>query len=281
MDTSILLTLPANPPSVRILTTSESKTLDERYAPARMDPRNCITCGGAKTFRWYTDISRAEVGDYSCPCGDQYVLSRWLWHSGILLKYQRLSWGDFERLDDRVARQAMEYLDALPQMVSAGLGLTITGPRGNGKTLLAYLILKEAIARGSEVYATSFTQMIDTFADGWRDRASAQWFNQRLRDVEILFIDDLGRERNKGSGSVGDNMLETVIRHRVGCQMPTIITSNIDSAQIGEAYGGHTDSLLSEASVPMSLGGTDVRGSMLERQQQEIRDGLSRPVTLR
>lgn len=271
--------LPALPEHIRLLRTDESAALDLRYPQSKTSIVNCLTCKGTKTFRWYAP-GTSDIVDYECPCTDQYVLSRWLWNSGIQPTYQRLGWRDFERLPDSAAIAVSNYLDILERAADSGLGLTITGPKGNGKTMLAYLILKEAVAKGLEVYATSFTQMIDTYAEGWRDKALGQWFNRRLRDAPLLFIDDLGRERNKGAGSVGDNMLETVLRHRVGCSMPTIITSNIDAAALGEAYGGHTESLLSEVNIPLLVQGADIRRSMLDRRQQEIRDRLTRPVVL-
>lgn len=272
-----MLRLPALPAGIRTLTTSESSALNVRYPQSR-PTEACVTCKGRKTFRWYGPDG--AVADYECPCADQYVLSRWLWNSGVLAKYQRLGWRDFERLPDEAATAVLGYLDIVEQAVENGLGLTITGPRGNGKTLLGHLIVKEIIGKGIGCYVTSFTQMIDVYAEGWSNKDQSRWFNRRLRDVPVLFIDDLGRERNRGAGTVGDNMLETVIRHRVACAMPTIITTNIDADQIGAAYGGHTESLLSECSIPVRVAGADARASMLDRMQAEIKQGLTRPVVL-
>lgn len=277
-DTS-MRRLPPLPPTIRPLKTDESTGLNRRYPASQSTLGNCITCKGTKTFRWYGADN--EVVTYECSCADQYLLSRWLWNSGVLPKYQRLGWRDFERLPEDVALAVAGYLDVIEQAVDNGLGLRISGPKGNGKTLLAHLLIKEIIARGVGVYATSFTQMIDVFAKGWRDDEQGRWFDRRLRDAPVLLIDDLGRERNKGEGSVGENMLETVIRHRVACSMPTIITTNIEDEHLGAAYGGHTESLLSECSLPLRVSGSDVRQQMLQRMQAEMKQGITRPVVLR
>lgn len=253
--------------------------LDRRLPRSRSSVADCITCHGRKTFRWLGPAN--EEVEYECPCSDQYRLSRWLWHSGVLLRWQRLGWQDFVTLPTAAAEGAFDYIERLDQYRDVGLGLVLTGPKGTGKTLLAHLILKEAIGKGVDVYATTFTQMIDEFAGGWRSEDQSRWFNARVRDAGLLFVDDLGRERNKGEGTVGENMLETVVRHRVACLLPTIITTNIEPGNIGHTYGGHTVSLLSESALSIDVPGLDSRTTMREREHDYIRRGLSRPVVLR
>jgi len=276
-----LRVLPPLPPTVRILTTAESTMLDDRFPAARRDPDQCPTCRGTRQFRWYVPGSgRREIDTFSCDCRSQYILGRFLWHCGVMPKWQGYDWEDLTHFPAPAAEKIFDYLSDVEDCVRRGRGLTISGNRGTGKTLLAHLIVKDMIAKGVECYATSYTQMVDTYADGWRDKALAQWFNRRLRDVPVLFIDDLGRERNKGAGSVSDNMLETVIRHRLGCLMPTIITTNIEHNQIGDAYGGHTAGLLSEASIDVFVEAPNVRPQMTEREEELRRQGLMRPVVL-
>ncbi len=276
-----MLSLPSLPPSIQLLSNAESQALNLRYPHSVTSLQRCVTCRGAKTFEWFAPGTRSEVVTYECPCKDQYRLARWLWNSGIQRKYQRFDWVDLEKPSQITFEAIFGYLERLDTYVNNGIGLVLTGPRGTGKTLLANLILKDIIGKGVvDCYSTTFSQMIDHFAEGWRDKEQTTWFNRKVRDAGMLFIDDLGRERNKGAGSVGDNMLETVIRHRVACQLPTIITSNIDSDKIGEAYGGHTESLLSECSVVIPVPGTDSREGMHARDLDYITRGLTRPVVL-
>lgn len=277
MPESTLLRLP-DIPTLPGLTNAQAMILNARYPSSRQTVANCMTCGGSKTFRWLGPDG--QPADYECPCADQYRLSRWLWHCGVLPRWQRLGWKDYTQLPAKVIEASMDYLTNLDRYRSAGIGLMLTGPKGTGKTLLAHLILKEAIGKGVDVYATTFTQMIDEFAGGWRDKEQGQWFNRRVRDAGLLFIDDLGRERNKGEGTVGENMLETVVRHRVGCLLPTIITTNIEHGNIETTYGGHTVSLLSESAMHIEVPGLDSRVSMREREEGYLKMGLIRPVVL-
>lgn len=277
-DTSICNLLPL-PATIGTLTNAQSQSLNHRFPKAKISIDNCVTCQGKKTFLWLRPGTQ-EVATFACPCKDQHRLSRWLWHCGVLPKYQRLAWSDFVQLDQGTATEVMKYMDNLERMVSAGFGLIFTGPRGTGKTLLGHLVLKEIISKGVDAYATSFTYMIDQFAGGWSDKAQERWFNARLRDAGILLIDDLGRERNKGEGTVGDNLLETVIRHRVACELPTIVTSNIAGDSVAATYGGWTESLLAECSIKVTVPGSDSRSAMNIREQEYIKRGLTRPVVL-
>ena len=279
MDTSISrVQLPPNPASVRMLTTNESQGLNLRFPASKTTVENCVTCKGRKEFRWYD--AEGQIALYDCPCAEQYVLSRYLWHCGITIRYQRMAWRDLTRLHPDAAREVSEYLGMLEGAVDAGIGIIFTGPPGTGKTLLSHLVVKDVIARGFDAYATTFSQMIDFFAEGWSSKEQSQWFKARLRDTRILLIDDLGREKNKGIGTVGENMLETVIRHRVACQLPTIITSNENRDTIDSLYGLNTASLLKECSTIIEVLGTDSRSAAYDDKLAEQRLNITRPVML-
>lgn len=275
-------TLPPLPAKVGTLTTEQSNRLRLTF-PGLPSVKNCITCRGTKTFRWYAPISErdpGQVGEYACNCEDQYVLHRRFLHAGIHENFQRLGWADFEHIPDEAIEMATEYLDHADAFVSAGFGLVIWGDKGNGKTLLSNLILKELVALGFDCYANTFSSMIDTFADGWRDKDDRKWFSRRVRNADVLLIDDLFRERNKGVGSVGENALEETLRHRVSRSKPTIITMNPDPAEIEKGYGSHTVSLLAERARVYAFHGPDRRAEMNERFRREILSGLTRPIVV-
>jgi DNA replication protein DnaC len=176
----------------------------------------------------------------------------------------------------------LEYVENREAYIGRGLGLVLTGSRGTGKTLLANLLVKDLISHGVTCYATTFSDMIESFAEGWRDREVSRWFSQRVRNAQVLLIDDLGRERNKGPESVGDNMLESTIRYRVANNLPTLITTNLTEADVGTGYGGHTMSLLSEKAIFLPVPGADARKHAVpSRAMKEIRLGINqRPVVI-
>lgn len=293
------LTLEPLPSTVRTLRDAEAAALDLRQ-PLPYTPDNCVTCRGRKWFLW-RDTVTGDPAEYECSCVDQYILHRWLSHSGVTLNFQRMGWRDFDTLDDGVAKHAVDYLDRNEDWLHAGFGMMIYGPRGNGKTLLANLIVKGLIKRGVPCFATTFEAMVEAYAGGWRDPGQEQWFNRTVRNARVLFIDDVGREfradrfadatltepekhrkamADNRPGSMKETLLESVVRYRVGSNLPTIITTNFTPEQIAQGYGGHTTSLLTEKVVEVEVRGTDQRRSIGKREAAYADAGMSRPVVL-
>lgn len=290
--------LPPLPPGIRMLKNGEADMLARRQ-PSPFTVKNCVTCHGTKVFAW-RDETNAAV-EFDCPCADQYLLHRYLSHSGVLLNYQRLGWSDFAHLDDSVGALIFDYIDHQQHYVSAGFGLVLHGPRGNGKTLLGNLLTKRLIGDGVTCFATSFDDMVENFADGWRDTEQKHWFTRTVRNAQVLFIDDVGREykadrfadasktveerrsnatADNRPGSMKETLLESVIRHRVGSCLPTIITTNLTEEQILHGYGGHTVSLLAEKSIFVNVPGIDRRPEMNRREVDLIKQGMTRPVVI-
>lgn len=259
---------------------AEAAALDARFPDLPKTLAQCITCRGRKTFRWYAPLSeRTTVAEYQCPCPEQRTLHRHLINCGLELAYQRKGWADFDYLPPAALAEAQKYLGN-SGYVESGFGMIIFGDQGNGKTLLATLMLKHFISLGYDCYATRFTDLIDLYAGGWKDKDQRVWFDRRIRNAGILLVDDIGRERIKGSGSVGESVLEEVIRARVASDKPTFITTNFDPDKMEGGYGGHTMSLLSERAVLCEFVGQDRRVEMRHRFDAEVKAGLKRPVVL-
>jgi DNA replication protein DnaC len=270
-------TLPPLPNTIKFLTTRQSRLLDQAFPPRT---RKCITCGDTKTFRWYGEGRDPEtVTDYECPCTDQFILHRRLLYSGITETYQRLGWEDAIYVPDDAQDLALDYVENAEWNVSQGTSLLIWGNRGTGKTLMGILVAKMLIASGTDCYVSTFEALIDTFATGWQDEETREWFNARVRNAKVLMVDDVGRERNKGPGSVGESLLEGVLRHRVGRAMPTIITTNMSPDDLLSGYGGHSMSLISERSIRYHFDGVDRRDEIFQtRFATEQRMRITRPV---
>lgn len=282
VDTSRQHRLPPPPRGVRALSNEQAQWVQSRFPSLPKSPDQCPTCFGRKTFRWYAKdangVRTPEVVQYECPCRDQWVANRVLHYAGVGLVFQRYDWDDLIYKPEQAWAETMNYIEHGSGYVSNGFGLIYWGDRGNGKTLLANLLIKALLAEGHDCYVTSFTEMLDTFAGGWRDKDERTWFNRRVRNAGVLLIDDIGRERNKGHGTLGETTLEEVIRHRVAQAMPTLLTTNLDPDKIAGGYGGHTMSLLAERATMCHFEGVDRRAEMKTRFDNEVKAGLSRPV---
>lgn len=274
--------LPALPPGVRPLPTTESRWLRARYPDLSPSPEEgCPTCRGRRAFRWHArtaDGARAvEVVEYACPCPDQWLAEQVLLHAGIGRAYQRLDWDDFFAPPPGLD-QVLDYVGRVEDYVQAGLGLLLYGDRGVGKTLIGNILLKKLVGQGVDVYCTSFTDLLDAYAAGWRSPEDQEWFTRRVRNARVLGLDEVGREY-KGT-KINDSVLEGVLRHRAQMGLPTILMSNLSPADVSTAYGGHSLSLLVERAAVVEMRGPDARGQFNRRLVAEVRDRLTRPVVV-
>jgi DNA replication protein DnaC len=273
-------TLPDLPPSIRPLLTPESQHLRRTYPNIPSSPKDCITCGGRKTFLWYATGRTDPVVTYDCRCNDQFVLHRVLLASGVKEAYQNLGWADFTHATDSAFEMLAEWQQYEDRYLKAGIGLIISGTRGTGKSLMAHLMIKDLIAAGKTCHVTTFAGMIDLFAAGWYSPEDKAWFNGKVRNADVLLIDDLGREHNKSETSIGSSMIEAVVRDRVNRGLPTFVTTNLSRDEVAQGYGPHTMSLLSEKSEFVTMNGVDQREVMKARTLSEIHRGIQRPIMI-
>lgn len=271
-------TLDPIPPgsSIRTLTDQERALLLSQIPSLQTSLEGCRTCNGRRTFRW---LHEGQPTEFECNCRDQFVMHRYFLHIGIDYAYQRLGWEDARHVEASAQLAVLDYADNAEGYVNAGVGLLLHGTMGTGKTLLSTLLLRRMVADGHDVFLTTFQKLIDHYTDGWRDKALATWFASRIRNVSVLGIDDLGRE-NKARLEVVEAMLDELIRARVAAGRPTIITTNESVASLRKTYRANVMSLLTESVIMHEFTGGDYRGSAMIDRQQEVRQGLSRPIVI-
>lgn len=314
-----MFSLPMWPSGIRTLSTEESQRLDGLY-PGIPDPRtNCLTCRGAKQFRWwdyyaasnspepmlrnfdeqFATVSAATVAhtvvDYACPCVDQWIGHRYFLHCGIGKHYQRLCWEDTDMVPPGAKEQIQEYSRHAEWNLDMGVNLVLRGSIASGKTLLATLLLKELLGRGYTGFFTSFTSMIDMFTASWRQPDEKAWFERQIKNAKVLVIDDIGRENRHReldpetkqvvktySTGLAESTIDTVLRHRLSNAHATIITTNYQADELGVGYGANVFSLLNErSSVIECESPIDYRQEMsMERLDAQKNLGLRRPVVI-
>lgn len=156
------------------------------------------------------------------------------------------------------------YCEAIDEQLDAGHGLWLMGGPGTGKTTLAMLASKAAIDAGRTVaiYSTPalLARIRQTFdAEGGEDGYLA--FFDRLVNVDLLHLDDLGAERST------DWVLEqlyAIVDRRYNDQRSIVFTTNLEEPELTEQVGARTVSRLVEMcdGNPLPLFGQDRRVEM-------------------
>lgn len=270
-------------------------------------PERCITCGGTGTFKWYVR-STTEVAEYKCNCEEQHRLATHLLLAGIGFRYQKLGWHD---LVVDIPPAINTYLADAKLIVPTGQGLMLYGPPGTGKSLLVTLLLKGLIAQGHQGFFTTYADILTDLTLNKFDEERHERFEQRVKLVGVLVIDDIGQEQKrraltkvpvlKEGGDVArdkhgyaiyesdtvdlttaeaEEAVQRVLRARVGNQLPTFITTNLDIDDFKIKYGKNVASLLDEQVLTVKLGGEDWRKRSGARSIDEARSGLKRPIVL-
>ena len=232
-----------------------------RAAEAQIEPeRSCPigVCDGSGWILGPEDVARP------CDCRSQMVAKARLRgiDSVIPAKYRGVSFDrppvtEIEAMVVRVVRSFCEDLDA---NLDSGRGLWLMGDTGTGKTTLAMLISKQALAAGRAVAIYSLPKLLARIrrtydAEPGQDSYLALF--ERLTSVDLLHIDDLGAEKRS------DWVLEqlyALVNERYESQRSILVTTNLDEAALEEQIGPRTVSRLVEiCGDPLPLFGEDRR----------------------
>lgn len=158
-----------------------------------------------------------------------------------------------------LVRAVRSFVDDVDARLDAGDGLWFMGEVGTGKTTLAMLVSKAALAAGRSVAIYSMPKLISLIRRTYDDDSTVSDVEliERLAAVDLLHIDDLGAERTS------DWVLEqvySIVNARWEDQRSMVVTTNITDrealcAQIGE----RTVSRLTEMCQEIPVFGPDRR----------------------
>lgn len=112
-------------------------------------------------------------------------------------------------------------------------GLGFIGAAGTGKTRCAWRLLKRLHFAGRRVYGLTATAYAKACADQFHDnlevKASAEAVLMRCLRVEVLLLDDMGKQRFTERAEME---LFALLEHRTGSLLPTIWTANAEKGDL-------------------------------------------------
>lgn len=195
--------------------------------------------------------------------------------------YHGKSVDDFVVLNEsqRLALEAVvSYVKDLDSVRTTGRGLTLVGPNGVGKTLLASIVLNEADHRGYRIEAIELAIYVNLHKDQFTlgqlmkrsddDHVVDQYVKtrQHVRYIQgvskhcadWLLFDDVGREFPSQSGWSQNEFFDT-LRCRWNRQLPTLLTTNLPVTELEHRYTEGLSSLLMESTDIIVMEGDDYR----------------------
>lgn len=176
-----------------------------------------------------------------------------------------------DRANERLSRAALNYVENFAEMRKRGKGLLLFGKVGTGKTFYAACIVNALIDRGIPCMVTNFARLVNTIQGMYEGR---QEYIDGLNRFELLVIDDLASERDT---EYMNEIVQNIIDCRYRAGLPTIITTNLTSAELKNPANiskQRTYSRLLEMCVPIEVEGKDRRKQRLRDEYKEMHDIL-------
>ena len=117
------------------------------------------------------------------------------------------------------------------------------GPVGTGKTTLAILVSKAALAAGRSVAIYSLPRLLNEIRDTHRAERSHLELLDRLTAVDLLHIDDVGAERTTDWAL---EELYSIVNARYESERAIVATTNLMPDELSDRLGARTVSRLVE-----------------------------------
>jgi len=197
----------------------------------------CVNCLGKKECLSETENMKVELEYNKGEVSLKYVTCE---------KANRLSPNNFEVMyyeeneDDvilndkrsKIFSLMSEYLDSYDN-TKLNKGLYIYGECGVGKSFLAYKFAQQLTQKGIKVlylYYPEFVRQVKSLIGS----PEMEKLINKVKTVEVLFIDDLGAENN--TAFIRDDILSPILQYRMNSELSLFITSNCNLEQLLEHF---------------------------------------------
>ncbi len=151
-----------------------------------------------------------------------------------------------------------EALHKAIDVCKEGDSVTITGPRGTGKTEIAVIVARGFCERGKRpVYLTAwdlFARFKASYRDGGRPEIEIM---EDLGRVPLLILDEV---HERGETAWEDRTLVRLIDYRYGAKLPTILLANQTPEELAESLGPSICDRLREAGTVIEATWSSFRG---------------------
>lgn len=265
----------------------------ESLPPVSPPPPQCSSCGDLGYVKYDVPTHHSLFGKlHPCPNDEcptaaarrSEAAARRLTRSGIPAKYAAFTFDTFysqpaELLHGKQIAAAacwcmcdgrlfsLEGAASLASLKGAypteGRGwIVLSGPMGLGKTGLAAAVVNERASRGAD---SVFYRLADLFADiqgrygrGADGGPSADDLLDDVKRSALLVLDECNVPKPSEDKA---RIVEEIIRHRHGRDLPTLITTNLNPNEFATMWGGRTADVVLENAHWLNMTGPRLRRS--------------------
>jgi DNA replication protein DnaC len=236
------------------------------YPPPDAGPEAeaCERCRGAGFLRRDALPGAADFGQLvECGCGLVAArrLAKLYQAAGVPTRFAEATFDSFPATPATAPVVEVLRSDWLEDEPAS---LLLAGPVGRGKTGLAIASLKAEIARGRSGLFVESPSLLDRIRQTFDDVLGVKEHElyAAVRDVDVLVIDDLGKEPPTDWVRA---RLFVLLNDRYNSRRRTIITTNLTSADLVERIGEASVSRIEDACGPQGayivrLAGPNLRG---------------------
>ena len=122
-----------------------------------------------------------------------------------------------------------------------------------GKSSIAVALLKRALRLRKTAFFSEAGSLKNALAKN-EDFEDSMPIEARVKSVDLLILDDLGKEYRTTSG-FAETTFENIIRDRIQAKKSIIITSNMQPKEISKTYSDSLTALLKSALIPVEVSG--------------------------
>lgn len=161
----------------------------------------------------------------------------------------------------------LKFLERIADHIRNGRGLLFHGIFATGKTGAAVIVAKATVCHGGTAYFVPVTELSDAKFDKAKFDAEENvtvW--ERMQDVDLLILDDLGAEHESKWAT---SLVERIIRIRSNRSKSIICTTNRFD-ELNASYGESTISILKAVALPVLVDGTNWRIEEAKDLKKEI-----------
>jgi DNA replication protein DnaC len=152
---------------------------------------------------------------------------------------KRYRGASFERppvlgMPDAVVSEVRSYVRNLSARLEDGRGMWVVGDVGTGKTTLAMIVSAAALEAGHSVAIYSLPRLLNLIRDEIGTENSLLDLLDRLSEVDLLHIDDLGAQHTTPWRL---EQLYSIVDARYQAGRPIIATTNLTPSELAEQMG--------------------------------------------